>query len=167
MQRLAKMVLPAAALAICAASTGCSAPSAPDPVLPTPATSPATPSASPTAASTPDAVSAAPTIMLFSSAACAPAVLLPLMKRMFDQPAAGLVIERVTVKRCRNGYVHLFAISRHNPTGSSNFENEQLFMHFVGGQWQSISEGTGISCSDTDLRPRAMLTACRALGYRS
>jgi hypothetical protein len=99
--------------------------------------------------------------------ACTPIVLLPLMKRRFDKPAAGLVIEKVNIKRCRNGHVHLFAISRHNPTGYSNFENEQLFMHFVGGHWRSISEGTGISCSDTDLRPEEMLTACRALGYRS
>jgi hypothetical protein len=64
-------------------------------------------------------------------------------------------------------YVHLFAVSRQNPTGSANFENEQLFMRFVGGHWQSISEGTGISCGDTDLRPKEMLTACRALGYRN
>jgi hypothetical protein len=99
--------------------------------------------------------------------ACTPDVLLPLMKRKFDNQAAGLVIERVDVRRCDNGYVHLFAISRHDPTGPANFEDEQLFMHFVDGQWQSISEGTGISCSDTDLRPEEVLTACRALGYGS
>jgi hypothetical protein len=99
--------------------------------------------------------------------ACTSAVLLPLMKRRFDEPAAGLVIERVDIRRCRNGYAHLFAISRPNPPGESSFENEQLFMHFADGQWRSISEGTGISCSDTDLRPAEMLTACRALGYRS
>jgi hypothetical protein len=110
--------------------------------------------------------SPAPTAMTFARA-CRPGVLLPLMKRKFDKPAVGLVIDRVNVKRCRNGYVHLFAISRRNPTGESNFEDEQLFMHFVDGQWQSISEGTGISCSDPDLRPEEMFTACRALGYRN
>jgi hypothetical protein len=94
-------------------------------------------------------------------------VLLPLMKRRFDAPAVGLVIERVDIRRCGNGYVHLFAISSQNPPGQPNMESEQLFMHFVDGQWQSVSEGTGISCNDTDLRPEELLTACRALGYRN
>ena len=30
------------------------------------------------------------------------------------------------------------------------FENEQLFLRFVDGQWQSVAEGTGISCDDED-----------------
>jgi hypothetical protein len=109
MQRFVKMVLPAALALSAATSTACSASSVPGSVPSTPAASP-TQSASPPAASTPDAVSATPTALTFAQA-CTPALLLPLMKRRFDDPAAGLVIERVDIKRCRNGYVHLFAIS--------------------------------------------------------
>jgi hypothetical protein len=93
-------------------------------------------------------------------------VLLPLMKRRFDDPGIGLVIDDVDIQRCRGGYVHLFAVSRQGPTGPS-FENEQLFLRFVDGEWQSVAEGTGISCSDPALEPAEVVAACRALGYRS
>jgi len=166
MRRLVKLVLPTAAFAIIAtASSGCAQSSAPGAVTPTTATPTTATSTTTQPTGAPTASATQPT-MAFEQA-CTPDVLLPLMKRKFDNPAAGLVIERVDIRRCANGYVHLFAISRQNPTGPANFENEQLFMHFVDGQWQSISEGTGISCSDTDLRPAEMFTACRALGYRS
>jgi len=58
---------------------------------------------------------------------------------------------------CLSGY----AITRRNPPGDPHqYENEQLFLRLVDGQWQSIAEGTGISCSDDDLRPELM-TPCR------
>jgi uncharacterized protein involved in copper resistance len=98
-------------------------------------------------------------------AACAPDAFLPLMKRKFDDPATGLVIERVEVKRCRNNYAHVFAITAADPSGRSEYENEQLFLRRVNGRWESVAEGTGISCEDPDPRPE-MLPACRALGYR-
>jgi hypothetical protein len=90
------------------------------------------------------------------------------MKRKFDDPARELIIDRVDIRRCRNGYAHVYAVTRENPPGHPRHEpREQLFLYFEGGQWQSVSEGTGISCSDHDLRPAQLLTACRALGYRS
>ena len=87
------------------------------------------------------------------------------MKRKFDDPATGLIIARVDVKRCRNNYAHVFAITAPDPSGRSEYENEQLFLRRVNGRWVSVAEGTGISCEDPDLRPE-MLSACRALGYR-
>jgi hypothetical protein len=96
--------------------------------------------------------------------ACSQETLLPLMKQKFDNRAQGLIIERVAIRRCRNHYAHVFAIT--GPTGipGTNYENEQLFLRYVNGQWESIAEGTGISCSDPDIRAN-LLFACRALGY--
>lgn len=89
------------------------------------------------------------------------------MKRKFDDPAIGLSIESVEIERCRNDYAHVFAITRRNPPEDPNqYENEQLFLHFVEGQWQSVAEGTGISCGDNDLLSE-LVAPCRALGYRA
>jgi hypothetical protein len=164
MNPLATRMLPTAALVLTAAlATACagSPGSGTDPPTPSaPTTTAATSPASPT-----DAPATTPTTISFAQA-CTPEVLLPLMKSKFDNPAGELVIERVDIERCRNGYAHIFAISRRNPTGHPQYENEQLFLHYVDGQWQSVSEGTGISCDDTDLRPEELFSACRALGYR-
>jgi hypothetical protein len=96
--------------------------------------------------------------------ACAPESFLPLLKRRLEDPATGLTIERVDVKRCRNNYAHVFAIPAADPSGQSSYENEQLFLRRVNGRWESVMEGTGISCEDPDIRPE-LLSACRALGY--
>jgi hypothetical protein len=98
------------------------------------------------------------------AAACTPEAFLPLLKRKFDDPATGLIIERVDVKRCRNNYAHVFAIPAADPSGQSSYESEQLFLRRVAGRWESVIEGTGISCDDPDIRPE-LLSACRALGY--
>ena len=86
------------------------------------------------------------------------------MKQKFDNRAPDLIIERVDIRRCRNHYAHVFAIT--GPTGlpGTNYENEQLFLRYVNGQWASIAEGTGLSCSDSDIRAN-LRSACRALGY--
>jgi hypothetical protein len=99
-----------------------------------------------------------------SDAACSSQAILPLLKRKFDNPSGELVIVRADIKRCRNGYAHVFAISRPNPPGHPQYENEQLFLRDVNGSWQSVAEGTGIACSDADITA-AMLRACRALDY--
>ncbi len=86
------------------------------------------------------------------------------MKRKFDDPANKLIIERVDIKRCRNHYAHVFAITAADASGRHEYENEQLFLRNTRGHWESVIEGTGISCSDPDPRPE-MVPACRALGY--
>ena len=86
------------------------------------------------------------------------------MKQKFDDPANKLIIERVDIKRCRNHYAHVFAITAANPSGQPQYENEQLFLRDVNGHWESVAEGTGISCDDPDLLAE-LRTACRALGY--
>ena len=96
--------------------------------------------------------------------ACTQATLLPLLKQKFDDPANKLIIERVDIKRCRNHYAHVFAITAANPPGQPQYENEQLFLRYVNGHWESVAEGTGLSCDDPDL-PADLRTACRALGY--
>jgi hypothetical protein len=103
-----------------------------------------------------------PTTPGVSGAACSSQAILPLLQRKFD--SGELVIVRADIKRCRNGYAHVFAISRHNPPGHPQYENEQLFLRDVNGSWQSVAEGTGIACSDADITA-AMLRACRALDY--
>jgi hypothetical protein len=170
-----KTAMPALMLAIAAGSSiGCSGPSMPAATPPpTAAPTPAPPtSAAPTstrptpaaAASSFDATTTGPATATILAQACTSEVLLPLMKRKFDDPSRELVIERVDIKRCRNGYAHVFAISRRNPPGDPQYENEQLFLQLMDGQWQSVAEGTGISCSDDDLRPE-LVAPCRGLGY--
>jgi hypothetical protein len=154
-----RIARPGVGLALIAVTlAGCADWRSPTAADPTPVAAP-TPTVSPTPTAQPAPAASA------AEQACTRDVLLPLMKAKFDDPAAGLVIEDVDIKRCQGGYVHLFAISRRNSTGS-NFDNEQLFMRFVDGEWQSVSEGTGISCHDPDIRPE-LLVACRVLGYVS
>jgi hypothetical protein len=95
---------------------------------------------------------------------CTQETLLPLMKQKFDDPATELIIERVDIKRCRNHYAHLFAVTAANPSGRPQYENEQLFLRSVNGRWESVAEGTGISCYDPDIRGD-LYAACHALGY--
>ena len=96
--------------------------------------------------------------------ACSQETLLPLMKQKFDNRAPGLIVERVDIKRCRNHYAHVFAIT--GPTGvpGTSYENEQLFLRYANGRWESVAEGTGISCNDPDIRAE-LVPACHALGY--
>jgi hypothetical protein len=173
-QHPVKTVLPALMLAIAAgSSTGCSGPSVPGPTPPTSAAptsaapTPAAPTstrATPAAAALSTQATSRPPTAAISAQACSSEVLLPLMKRKFDDPSRGLVIERVRIERCRNGYAHVFAVTRRNPPGPNQYENEQLFLRLVDGQWQSVAEGTGISCRDDDVRPE-LAAVCRGLGY--
>ena len=75
-----------------------------------------------------------------------------------------MVIEGVNIRRCRNGYAHVFTIAKSTASPPRGVENEQLFLRFVDGQWQSVAEGTGISCDDEDKMPEHA-AACSALGY--
>jgi hypothetical protein len=127
------------------------------------AASPITAAPAPSATTTtlPTAVTTSTTPRV-SGAACSSQAILPLLKRKFD--SGELVIVRADIRRCRNGYAHVFAISRPNPPGHPQYENEQLFLRDVNGSWQSVAEGTGIACSDADITA-AMLRACRALDY--
>jgi hypothetical protein len=108
--------------------------------------------------------SARSTVTSVDQDACSQETLLPLMKQKFDNQAPGLIIERVDIKRCRNHYAHVFAVTGPTGSASTNYENEQLFLRYVNGRWESIAEGTGISCDDPDIRSN-LVSACRALGY--
>jgi hypothetical protein len=99
-----------------------------------------------------------------SHAACTTQAILPLLKHKLDNPSGELAIVAADIQRCRNGYAHVFAISRPNPPGHPRYDHEQLFLRDVNGAWQSVAEGTGIACSDADITA-AMLRACRALDY--
>lgn len=122
-----------------------------------------------TAGTSPSATTTPPTRVTTATsgtahAACTSRALLPLLKRKFDNPASELTIVRADIKRCRNGYAHVFAISRHSPPGHPEYDNEQLFLRDVNGSWQSVAEGTGIACTDANITA-ATLHACRALDY--
>jgi hypothetical protein len=125
-----------------------------------PASATATPAAS-KAERSPAAATGSPAF----ERACTSHVLLPLLRKKFDDPASGAVIARVRIERCRAGYAHVYAIPE-NAAGRPPFETEQLFLQYRGGSWHSVSEGTGIACSDTGIS-RALLRACSALGYRT
>jgi hypothetical protein len=135
---------------------------------PSAAASPTTAAPSTPAGTSPVATTTAPgprvTTPGTPHAACSSQALLPLLKRKFDSPSGELTIVGADIKRCRNGYAHVFAIPAHNPPGHPQYDNEQLFLRDVNGSWQSLAEGTGIACSDADITA-AMLRACRALDY--
>ena len=105
-----------------------------------------------------------PTLSAFQ-AACTQEVLLQFLKNKFDDTVTGLIIERADIRRCRDDYAHVYAVTERDASGSAQFENEQLFLRFVDGQWQSVAEGTGISCDDEDKTPEHA-AACLALGYQ-
>ena len=86
------------------------------------------------------------------------------MKQKFDDPATKLIIERVDVRRCRNHYAHVLAVTAANPQGQPQYESEQVFLRYVDGRWESVGEGSGISCDDPAVLAN-LRTACRALGY--
>jgi hypothetical protein len=101
-----------------------------------------------------------------TGAACTSRALLPLLKRTFDGTAPELVVAQADIRRCRNGYAHVFAVPRRNPAGHPQYDAEQLFLRDVKGSWRIVDSGTGISCEDNDLTA-ALRQACRALGYRA
>ena len=152
-----------------AASPSSGAPSAPltGTPAPTSVTDPPSPSRSTTAKTRP---SSKTTPSLRATAgdvdqdACTQDRLLSLVKQKFDDPATGLIIERVDIKRCRNNYAHVYAITAANPSDQPQYEDEQLFLRYVDGRWESVVEGSGVSCEDPDILPE-LRTACRALGY--
>ncbi len=78
-----------------------------------------------------------------------------------------MIIERADIRRCRNGYAHVYAIAKSTASPPAGVENEQLFLRFVDGQWQSVAEGTGISCEYDGDRFPELAAACSALGYQS
>lgn len=97
-------------------------------------------------------------------ASCAPDAFLPLLEG-FDNPDLELIIDDVDVANCRNGYARVYAIPRENPTGHPQHESEQVFLRDVGGTWEVVESGTGISCSDRDLSSQ-LLQVCDGLGER-
>jgi len=137
-----------AVIATAGSLAACSGPSSPGP------TAPAAPAGTPSPTTT----------QLTFDRACTQDVLLPFLKAKFDDPARDLVIESADIQRCRDGYAHVFAVTGKNAEGQPQYENEQLFLRFVDGRWQSVAEGTGISCEDPD-SPPDLVAACRALGY--
>jgi hypothetical protein len=162
---LIKTVVPVLAIVVGAGSTGCSNPSVAGSTAPTSA-APRSGQSTPVSAASPATTGSPLAAAARLGRACTPEVFLPLMKAKFDDPSKGLIIERVRVERCRNGYAQVFAITRRNPPGDpSQYENEQVFMHLLNGRWQSVAEGTGISCADDELRPE-LVAPCRGLGYR-
>ena len=116
--------------------------------------------------SAPTVITPSPTSTLSAfEAACAQDVLLQFLKNKFDNPATEMIIERADLRRCRDGYAHVYAVTQLNPSGSARYENEQLFLRFVNGEWQSVAEGTGMSCENDRDRFPELAAACSALGY--
>jgi hypothetical protein len=109
---------------------------------------------------------AAPSTTSGFKAACTTRVLLPLLKKRLDDPSRQLVVERVDIERCRNGYTHVFAIPKENPPGAPQYDADQLWLQYVDGDWRTVAEGSGIACDDADI-DADLLRACRALGERS
>ena len=120
----------------------------------------------PSATVVPSVVTPSPTSTLSTfDIACSQEVLLQTLKTRFEGPTSGMVIEGVNVRRCRNGYAHVFTIAKSTGSPPAALENEQLFLRFVDGQWQSVAEGTGISCEYDGDRFPELAAACLALGY--
>jgi hypothetical protein len=107
---------------------------------------------------------APPTTSAASTANCTSAAILPTLRAEFTVEIVG-----VDIRECQNGYARVFAQpdqSTCGQTGGSCYENEQVFLRDDGGSWVYITSGTGIACTDPDLRPPELETACVALGLR-
>jgi hypothetical protein len=79
------------------------------------------------------------------------------MRELLASPE-GPEIDRVEITDCAGGYARVIVV----PV-EANFESEQVFIHQVGGSWEVIDFGTGISCEDDDLGVE-LASACAALG---
>ncbi|MEV0902392.1 hypothetical protein [Actinoplanes sp. NPDC049802] len=90
---------------------------------------------------------------------CEPAVLLPVARKLVNDPAAGLKVEKVEVPVCRNGYARVFTVPARTP---QRFEGDQLFLRLVDGAWKLVERGASIDCGDEGLSP-AVTEACTAL----
>lgn len=109
-------------------------------------------SQSPTATATPTA------------APCDPVAMLPVIREEVDIGVEGVFWESVEIQNCQNGYVRVLAFWGGTPPPGSSLEaSEQVFLRDVGGMWNVLTSGSGITCSDTDLPPE-LEEACRALG---
>jgi len=92
--------------------------------------------------------------------ACASAVILPVAKRVVDDPTAGLTVQAVEIPVCRNGYARVFTVPART---TQRFEGDQLFLHLVDGAWTLAGRGASIDCGDAGLSP-AVTDACTGLG---
>lgn len=95
--------------------------------------------------------------------ACSQELLLPMVKSWLDDPAHELVITRLDMQGCRNGYALLYPVPRRNPAGHPGFDAPALFVRQApDGAWRVIGLGTGIGCPSRDY-----VEACSALGLRT
>jgi hypothetical protein len=104
-------------------------------------------------------------------ASCDPQAFLPILRHAINNPAQELRIVEARVRRCRNGYAQVFAVPDRSvcqPGVRHCYDTEQVFFHLVGGKWQILTSGTGLSCEKGALAGEGakLREACRALGYR-
>jgi hypothetical protein len=91
--------------------------------------------------------------------AFASAVILPVAKRVVDDPAAGLTVQAVEIPVCRNGYARVFTVPART---ARRFEGDQLFLRLVDDTWTLVGRGASIDCGDPGLKP-AVADACAGL----
>lgn len=84
---------------------------------------------------------------------------------------AHVTITSVLVRECRNQYAHVTGYVDQSgcpPVSKGRcYQNANVFLKAVAGEWQYIIEGSGLACDDPDQRtPTEFVTACIALGLR-
>lgn len=99
-------------------------------------------------------------------APCTARGFLPVLRRRYDTPATKLRIAHATVIRCRGRYARVLAVPDPkvcHPGVGYCYETEQVFLRSVGGRWQILFSGTGVTCrGETNAQVRRI---CQALGY--
>ena len=94
---------------------------------------------------------------------CAPAAIVPVLKRRL-----GAQIVRADVVRCRKSYARVNAVPDASSCPPNCFQQLEAYLHWTHGQWVIVDSGSGIECEDTTTLPPLPLAdrrACRALGY--
>jgi len=156
MKRLIGVALP---ILFAAISGACSDPSSPVSSIASPP--PATPTAGTPRPVTAPPPEPTPTSVTFAQA-CTVDVLTRFMQNEYDRQGAGqIVIKAVGIENCRNDYAHISVGA--NLADGSPADGVEVWLHFVGGQWRVVKEGTDVSCKDTS-GESDFATACGALG---
>jgi hypothetical protein len=101
-----------------------------------------------------------------SAAACDENAMLAVVTAALPLPPPDRIVT-LHIQQCRNGYARVFAVPsnvRCGQPGDSCYNNEQVFLKDVGGNWTYLDSGSGIDCADPHGIPAIDAAACRALG---
>jgi hypothetical protein len=98
-----------------------------------------------------------------ATAPCDPDAMLPVISKAIQIPYSDMFWDSVKVAECQNGYARVFALTGGTPPPGTQLEgSEQVFLRDVGGEWTTLSSGSGLDCYPGSMPPD-LKDACEAL----